>query len=71
MLNCPLKITVCTEQDELSQIGRHTAQKVLVPNGFTTGVANNCTFYHPQKRLDSMVHGDDCMSTGSGSRLKW
>ena len=28
--------------------------KVLVQNGFTTGVANNCTFYNPEK--DSTIY---------------
>ena len=31
--------------------------KVLVQNGFVTGFANNCTFYHPEKGIYCMVHG--------------
>ena len=45
--------------------------KVLVQNGFVTGLANNCTFYNPTKEIYCMVHGDDFVSTGSDSSLKW
>ena len=44
---------------------------VLKKIGFSVGVANNCTFYHPQKLIQCMVHGDDFISTGPASSLKW
>ena len=45
--------------------------KVLVQNGFTVGLANNCTFYNEQKQIHCMVHGDDFISTGPDESLKW
>ncbi len=45
--------------------------KVLVQNGFVTGWANNCTFYNKEKDVYGMVHGDDFVSTGKDSSLKW
>ena len=44
---------------------------VLTQSGFTVGVANNCTFFHPQKKIYCMVHGDDFISTATGESLKW
>jgi len=44
---------------------------VLKKIGFSVGVANNCTFYHPQKLIQCMVHGDDFISTGPSSSPKW
>ena len=44
---------------------------VLIQNGFTVGIANNGTFYHPEKKIYSMVHGDDFISTATGASLKW
>ena len=45
--------------------------KVLVQNGFITGLANNCTFHHPSQKIYCMVHGDDFVSTGPATSLKW
>ena len=45
--------------------------KILVQNGFVTGYANHCTFYNPTKDIYCMVHGDDFVSTGTDSSLKW
>ena len=38
--------------------------KVLVQNGFTTGLSNNCTFHHPRQNLYCMVHGDGFVALG-------
>ena len=45
--------------------------KVLVQNWFNVGVANNCTFHNAEKKIYCMVHGDDFISTGNDSSLKW
>ena len=45
--------------------------KVLVQNGFVTGIANNCTFHNKEKNIYCMVHGDDFVSTGWDSSQKW
>ena len=44
--------------------------KVLVQNGFTTGLANNCTFHNSEKNIYCMVHGDGFVSTGTGKSLE-
>ena len=45
--------------------------KVLVQNGFTTGLANNCTFYNPEKYIYCMVHGDDFVAVGEDEDVEW
>ena len=45
--------------------------KVLIQNGFVTGIANNCTFHNKERKIYCMVHGDDFVSTGTESSLKW
>ena len=31
----------------------------LVANGFKQGIASPCIFYHPQRGIRTVVHGDD------------
>lgn len=45
--------------------------KILVQNGFNVGVANSTTFYHPTRKIYTIVHGDDFVNTGSDESLKW
>ena len=44
--------------------------KVLVQNGFVTGLANNCTFHHPSQKIYCMVHGDDFSLLNAMSALE-
>ena len=39
--------------------------------GFTQGKATPCVFYHPQRNIRTMVHGDDYVSTGMPKELQW
>ena len=39
--------------------------------GFTRGHASPCTFYHKGKGIRTYIHGDDYVSVGSDSALKW
>ena len=43
----------------------------LITNGFVQGASSPCTFYHPQRKLRTVVHGDDYISVGHGENLKW
>ena len=43
----------------------------LVDAGFHQGKASPCIFYHPEKKIRSYVHGDDCVSPGSPEALMW
>ena len=45
--------------------------KVLLDIGFVKGASSPCTFYHPLKNICLAVHGDDFVSAGSLSCLKW
>ena len=35
------------------------------------GSAFPFTFYHPQRQIRAVVHGDDCVSVGEGCELQW
>jgi len=39
--------------------------------GFIPGVSNPCLFYHPQRELRTMVHGDDFVTEGQIDELHW
>ena len=43
----------------------------LVSNGFLQGKASPCVLYHPQKRIRTVVHGGDYVSSGKEQDLKW
>ena len=43
----------------------------LVANGFLKGKASPCNFFHPQRNLCVIVHGDDFTSTGPKKQLMW
>ena len=45
--------------------------EALVRMGFRRGLANPCCFYHPEKFILLVVHGDDFTATGSKRELDW
>ena len=45
--------------------------KTLVEAGFTVGMKNKCTFYHPGRGIRMVVHGDDFVITGSPNGLEF
>ena len=46
-------------------------KKFMREQGFVVGACNVSTFYHRQRGLRVMVHGDDFISTGSWESLSW
>jgi len=44
---------------------------ILLKLGFKKGSSNSCIFWHPGKDIKVMVHGDDFVSVGIDSSLKW
>ena len=46
-------------------------KRFMIGNGFKQGLYNPCTFYHTQKCLRTMVHGDDFVTAGSREEAKW
>ena len=43
----------------------------LSNNGFIQGESSPCTFYHPCRKIRTIVHGDDYVSVGQESDLQW
>jgi len=39
--------------------------------GFVTGISNPCTFYHPDKKISIVVHGDDFTALAGDAELDW
>ena len=39
--------------------------------GFRRGKANQCIYHHKARRIATLVHGDDYVSTGAREDLKW
>ena len=45
--------------------------EVLIKLGFTKGESSPCTFYHAEKGIQTVVHGDDFVSEGEKGQLLW
>jgi hypothetical protein len=45
--------------------------ELLLNNGFKRAKSNHCLFYNPEKKLKTLVHGDDFVTVGSDRQLKW
>ena len=43
----------------------------LLDNGFRRGDATPCVFYHPDRGIRTLVHGDDYLSVGKPEDFKW
>ena len=43
----------------------------LLEAGFQRGKASPCTFYHQERQIRTLVHGDDYVSVGHPKQLKW
>ena len=43
----------------------------LVSIGFRPGRSNPCVFWHPEREIRALVHGDDYASTGDLKQLDW
>ena len=45
--------------------------QVFIDNGFLQGIATPCVFYHKEKGIRTLVHGDDYVSVGGLEQLDW
>ena len=45
--------------------------KILLDIGFKQGVSNPCLFFHSERNIRTVVHGDDFLSAAEGSQLTW
>ena len=43
----------------------------MVKEGFIRGVYNPCLYWHKERDIEVMVHGDDFVSTAEKKQLKW
>ena len=44
--------------------------KVLLQDGYERGKYNPCLYWHPKRKVKTLVHGDDFVSVGSRSAVK-
>lgn len=49
----------------------HTYAEHLISIGFRQHSGNPCLFYHEAPQLRSLVHGDDCATSGTRAVLHW
>lgn len=45
--------------------------QVLNSIGFKTGISNSCVFYHENRDMSIVVHGDDFTTLGFDKDLDW
>ena len=50
---------------------QETSSAHLMDAGFVRGRGHSCVFYHPGKRIKTLVHGDDYVSAGTEESLAW
>ena len=43
----------------------------MISLGFVRGLSPPCLFHHPQRDIDTVVHGDDFTNLGEENELKW
>ena len=43
----------------------------LIEAGFQRGNASPCTFYHEERQIRTLVHGEDYVSVGQPKQLRW
>ena len=46
-------------------------RRFMTKLGFRVGRYNVCTYYHEQKQLMTVIHGDDCITVGDRESQKW
>ena len=46
-------------------------RKFIVKAGFNVGKYNPATYYHPGKKIRTLVHGDDFISSGGRENVEW
>ncbi len=56
--------------DAAQNLGEECAD-TMMRAGSHGGKAAPCVFYHPEKKIRTYIHGDDCVSVGLGKGLKW
>ena len=52
-------------------IWEDTYREVLERAGFKCGIASPCIFWHAERQLTCVVHGDDFTTLGNDDNLNW
>ena len=50
---------------------QETLSAHLVSIGFTRGKGHPCVFFHPERDIKTLVHGDDYVSSGTPESMDW
>ena len=50
---------------------QETLSAHLVGIGFVRGKGHPCVFWHPEKQIKTLVHGDDYVSSGTVDSMNW
>ena len=50
---------------------QETLSSHLESVGFQRGVGHPCVFWHPSRKIKTLVHGDDYVSAGSSESMDW
>ena len=56
---------------DAGKLWEDTYTQVLEGMGFTTGVSNPCVFYHAERELSIVIHGDDFTTLGTDANIDW
>ena len=48
-----------------------TCKEIMVELGFQQGRSSGSVFFHPEKRIRTVIHGDDFLSSGARADLRW
>ena len=70
--NCVGKLVRCAYGTrDAGAIWEDAYRGALEEMGFVSGVSSPCCFYHPERQISTVVHGDDFTSMGLGDDLTW
>jgi hypothetical protein len=56
---------------DAGKLWEDTYTQAMECNGFITGAANPCVFYHKNREITVVVHGDDFTALGTDEDLDW
>ena len=48
-----------------------TCRDIMLELGFTQGKSSGSVFFHPGRKVRTVIHGDDFLSSGSRVNLHW
>ena len=64
-------VRCCYGTRDAGMLWEESYAQVLTDAGFTRGQASPCCFYHPQREISIVCHGDDFVAMGTDEDLTW